>query len=79
MPNRRDRWEREEVAALRRMYGTRSNAEIALKLGKSESSVATKACRLELTKSEARRSEVGRQNVAERWGRPRSRRSSRRG
>lgn len=63
----RPRWTDAELAILRKLYRTRSNAEIARVLGRKVSSVVFKAHRLGLSKGVRRLREMGRENVARRW------------
>jgi hypothetical protein len=63
----RPRWTKEEIAALKRMHRSRSNAEIAKVLRRKTSSVVFKAHRLGLSKGPKRLREMGKQNVAKRW------------
>ena len=63
----RPRWTREEVALLRRLYRTHSNAEIAGILGRKVSSVVFKGHRLGLSKGARRLKEMGRENIRRRW------------
>jgi len=63
----RPRWTKSEVAILRRMYRTHSNAEIAKELGRKVSSVVFKGHRLGLSKGARRLREMGRANIAKRW------------
>ena len=64
----RPRWTKEEVALLKRLYRTHSNAEIAEILGRKVSSVVFKGHRLGLAKGARRLKEMGRENIARRWG-----------
>jgi len=72
----RPRWTKEEVALLRRLYRTHSNAEIAGILGRKVSSVVFKGHRLGLAKGARRLRDMGRENIRKRWD-PVKRRSSR--
>jgi hypothetical protein len=63
----RPRWTKEEVALLKRLYRTHSNAEIAQILGRKVSSVVFKGHRLGLAKGARRLKEMGRENIARRW------------
>ena len=63
----RPRWTSEEVAILKRMYRTHSNAEIAEKIGRKVSSVVFKGHRLGLCKGARRLREMGRENIRLRW------------
>ncbi|HTY64936.1 MAG TPA: hypothetical protein VMG30_21995 [Acidobacteriota bacterium] len=71
----RPRWTREEVALLKRLYRTHSNAEIAGILGRKVSSVVFKGHRLGLSKGARRLRDMGRENIRKRWE-PRKRRSA---
>ncbi len=71
----RPRWTKEEVALLRRLYRTHSNAKIAGILGRKVSSVVFKGHRLGLSKGARRLREMGRENIRRRWN-PIQRRSS---
>ncbi len=66
-PRLRPRWTRSEIAILRRLYRTHSNAEIAKVLGRKVSSVVFKAHRLRLSKGIRRLREMGRENIRRRW------------
>lgn len=61
------RWEAADVRLLRRWYATRSNLEIARALGRSVTSVVSKARLLGLRKSARRLRDMGRQNVSVRY------------
>lgn len=63
----RPRWTKEEVALLKRLYRTHSNADIAQILGRKVSSVVFKGHRLGLAKGARRLKEMGRENIARRW------------
>lgn len=63
----RPRWTKEEVALLKRLYRTHSNAEIAGILGRKVSSVVFKGHRLGLSKGARRLREMGRENIRRRW------------
>jgi len=63
----RPRWTKAEIAILRRLYKTRSNAEIAAVLGRKVSSVVFKGHRLGLAKGMKRLKEMGRENISRRW------------
>ena len=68
---KRPRWTREEVLTLKRLYRTRSNAEIARVLGRTVSSIVFKGYRLGLSKGIRRLKEMGRENINKRWHRRR--------
>ena len=63
----RPRWTSEEVALLKRLYRTHSNAEIAKIIGRKVSSVVFKGHRLGLSKGARRLKEMGRENISHRW------------
>ncbi len=63
----RPRWTKEEIAILKRLYRTHSNAEIAQVLGRKVSSVVFKGHRLGLSKGIRRLKEMGRENIRKRW------------
>jgi len=65
------------VTILRRLYRTRSNAEIAGILGRRVSSIVFKAHRLGLSKGIRRLREMGRENINLRWKTKRKRRVKR--
>lgn len=71
----RPRWTKAEVALLRRLYRTHSNAEIAGILGRKVSSVVFKGHRLGLSKGARRLREMGQENIRHRWE-PAKRRAS---
>lgn len=64
----RPRWTKKEVAILRKMYRAVNNVNIADALGRKVSSVVFKGHRLGLSKSKKRLQEMGKQNIAQRWG-----------
>jgi hypothetical protein len=74
-PQVRPRWTKEEVALLKRLYRTHSNAEIAGILGRKVSSVVFKGHRLGLAKGARRLRDMGRENIRKRWE-PAKRRST---
>ena len=63
----RPRWTDEDVALLKRLYRTHSNAEIAEIIGRKVSSVVFKGHRLGLSKGARRLKEMGRENIRHRW------------
>jgi len=63
----RPRWTREEIAILKRLYRTSSNAEIAGILGRRVSSVVFKGHRLGLSKGARRLKKMGQENIRKRW------------
>ncbi len=65
--SRKRSWTDEEVAELRRLYRTRSNAQIARLLHRSVAAVLFKAGRLGLMKGSRRLKKMGRENVRRRW------------
>lgn len=70
----RPRWTKSEVALLKKLYKTHSNATIADLLGRKVSSVVFKAHRLGLAKGLKRLKEMGRENISRRWKRRAKRR-----
>ena len=72
----RPRWTKEEIAQLKRLYRTHSNAEIAEIIGRKVSSVVFKGHRLGLSKGARRLKEMGRENISRRWE-PRNAKSAR--
>lgn len=64
----RPRWTKGEVAKLRRMYKSSSNAEIARALERKVSSIVFKGYRLGLSKGVKRLKAMGKENIAFRWG-----------
>lgn len=66
------RWTPEQIAELRRDYGTTSNLEFARRFGRSVKSVNSKAHHLKLRKDAARLESMGRENVALRRDRTRT-------
>ncbi len=74
----RPRWTKEEVALLKRLYRTHSNAEIAGILGRKVSSVVFKGHRLGLAKGARRLKEMGQENIRRRWE-PLKRKAARKG
>jgi hypothetical protein len=63
----RPRWTIKEIAILKKMYPTHSNAEIGKVLRKKTSSVVFKGHRLGLSKGPRRLKQMGRENIAVRW------------
>ena len=63
----RPRWTSEEVALLKRLYRTHSNAEIAEIIGRKVSSVVFKGHRMGLSKGARRLKEMGQENIRRRW------------
>ena len=63
----RPRWTNEEVSLLKRLYRTRSNAEIAENLGHKVSSIVFKGHRMGLSKGARRLKEMGQENIRRRW------------
>jgi hypothetical protein len=61
---RMPRWSEQELAELARLYPRLPNVEVARRLGRSVTSVATQGRRLGLAKSEATRSKLARRSVA---------------
>lgn len=66
---RMPRWTSEQVAQLRRIYADRDNLAVARALGRTVTSVANKANQLGLRKSAGLLTDIGRTNVATRYGR----------
>ena len=64
---KRPRWTREEISTLKRLYRSKSNADIARVLGRSVSSIVFKGYRLGLSKGIRRLKEMGRENISRRW------------
>jgi len=62
-------WTEEEVAALKRLYRTRSNSHIARLLRRSVAAVLLKANRMGLLKGSRRLKKMGRENIRRRWQR----------
>ena len=62
------RWTKEQIAILKRLHKTHSNADVAKAVGRKVASVAYMAHRLGLYKSVRLRREMGRQNIRHRWG-----------
>ncbi len=67
LSHKRPRWTREEILTLKRLYRTRSNADIARVLGRTVSSIVFKGYRLGLSKGIRRLKEMGRENINKRW------------
>ncbi len=67
---KRPRWTKEEISTLKRLYRSKSNANIARMLGRSVSSVVFKGYRLGLAKGIRRLKEMGRENINKRWHPP---------
>ncbi len=65
---RMPRWTRDEIQALRRIYPSRANLDVAKELGRSIKSVLAKANELGLRKTPARLRDMGRANVGVRHG-----------
>lgn len=66
----RPRWTAAEVRFLRTHYRTWSNAAIAAELGRKVTSVVFKGHRMGLSNGARRLREMGRENIAHRWGAP---------
>lgn len=64
----RPRWTREEIKLLKKWYRNNPNSEIAGMLRRKVSSVVFKAHRLGLHKGPKRLREMGKENIAIRWG-----------
>ncbi len=62
------RWSAEELELLKELYPTTPNLEIAHQVGRSIKSVVSKAHQMGLRKDEERLREMGRENVAARYG-----------
>jgi hypothetical protein len=60
-------WAKKEIATLKKMHPSHSNAEIAKALGRKVTSVVFKAHTLGLRKSTRRLKQIGRENIAYRW------------
>jgi hypothetical protein len=63
----RPRWTKQEVSALKRLYRSHSNADIAEILGRKVSSVVFKGHRMGLSKGARRLREMGQENIRRRW------------
>lgn len=61
-------WSPPEISQLRRLYAKHSNQEIARRLGRSLSSVISQAFKLGLKKDPQRLVQMGKENIAHRWG-----------
>jgi hypothetical protein len=68
-PRKRPRWTRDEISTLKRLYRSKSNADIARILGRTVSSIVFKGYRLGLSKGIRRLKEMGRENINKRWHR----------
>jgi len=64
----RPRWTKEETRTLKQIYRNKSNAEIGRILGRKTSSIVFKAHRMGLAKGPMRLKQMGKQNIAKRWG-----------
>jgi hypothetical protein len=64
----RAQWGPSEINQLRRLYAKHSNQEIARRLGRSLSSVISQAFKLGLKKDPQRLVQMGKENIAHRWG-----------
>lgn len=74
----RPRWTAAQVRFLKTHYRSWSNEGIAQALGRKTSSVVCKAHYLGLSKGPRRLREMGKENIAKRWGAPsRAKRRSR--
>jgi DNA-binding CsgD family transcriptional regulator len=60
------RWSDDELRLLRKLYPTKSNTEIAKRLGRSVKSVSSKGCSMGLKKDDSRLAVMGRENVGHR-------------
>lgn len=63
-PHKTPRWTAQELISLARLYPNHDNVAIGRRLGRTVKSVAAKAHRLGLVKSDARLGIAGRSNVA---------------
>ena len=63
------RWTDDEIVRLREIYADRDNLAVARMLGRTVTSVANKANQLGLKKSRRLLADIGRTNVAVRYGR----------
>lgn len=61
-------WSPSELNRLRRLYAKHSNQEIARRLNRSLSSVISQAFKLGLKKDPQRLAQMGKENIAHRWG-----------
>ena len=61
------RWTKEEIAILKRLYRSKSNAFIAEAVGRKVASVVYKAHRLGLYKGIRRLRTMGKENIRHRW------------
>ncbi len=62
------RWTKEQIAILKRLHKTHSNADVAEAVGRTVASVAFMAHRLGLRKGIRFLREMGRQNIRHHWG-----------
>lgn len=62
------RWTKEQIAILKRLYKSRSNADIAEAVGRKVASVVYMAHRLGLYKGVRWMRKMGQENIRHRWG-----------
>ena len=62
------RWTKEQIAILKRLYKSHSNADIAEAVGRKTASVVYQAHRLGLYKGVRRMRQMGQENIRHRWG-----------
>ena len=72
-PQKRPRWNGEDLKLLRRLHRKMSNAAIARRLGRTLQGITSKAHKLGLMKAAERLEKMGRENIARRWGKKRRR------
>ena len=61
------RWTKEQIAILKRLHKSHTNADIAKAVGRKVASVANKAYRLGLHKGVRRLRKMGQENILHRW------------
>jgi len=65
------RWNSEDKKQLKRIFPTMMNTEVAEEMGRPLSSVISQAFKMRLKKKPTFRTQIGRINIAKRWGSPR--------
>ncbi len=64
------RWNSEDKKQLKRIFPTMMNTEVAEEMGRPLSSVISQAFKMRLKKKPTFRTQIGRINIAKRWGSP---------
>jgi hypothetical protein len=65
------RWTSEDKKTLKKLFPTMMNVDVAHEMGRPLSSVISQAFKMRLKKKPTFRTQIGRINIAKRWGSPR--------